>query len=196
MEQSPFWEANRISASEDILLILWNPKVHYRIRKSPPPVSILSQINPVHPIPLFNIHFHFSTACVVKKKSVRVPGKWSLTSQIFAVRQCSHFPQPPSWMFIPCRLSCISEGLSSIRNMRTPNAVLTWTNLSRRTNADGCYQHTDHACVCSFSYWTRGLTSTTLTVRYWNALLMIRTVRMRPQSAAADRVLCGRTLNQ
>ena len=32
---------------------------------------------------------------------------------------------------------------------------------SRRTTADRCYQHTDHACVCSFSYWTRGLTSTT-----------------------------------
>jgi hypothetical protein len=48
MEQSPSWEANRFSASQEITHILRNPEVHYLIHKFTPPVPILSQLNPVH----------------------------------------------------------------------------------------------------------------------------------------------------
>ena len=48
MEQSPSWEADRTSDSEEIPRIFLNPKVGYPIHKSLPPVPNLSQINPIY----------------------------------------------------------------------------------------------------------------------------------------------------
>jgi hypothetical protein len=54
MEQSPSWEANRSSTSQEIPRILWNLKVNHRIQNNLPPVLILSQIDPLHALP-FNL---------------------------------------------------------------------------------------------------------------------------------------------
>ena len=48
MEHSPSWEANWFPISQETLRILWNPKVHYCIQKCPPPIPVLSQLDPVH----------------------------------------------------------------------------------------------------------------------------------------------------
>jgi len=38
MGQSPCWKANRFCVSQENFCILWNPSVHSRIHKPPPPV--------------------------------------------------------------------------------------------------------------------------------------------------------------
>ena len=48
MQQSPSWEAELFSASQEIPRALCNPKIHYHIHQWPPPVPIPSQINPIH----------------------------------------------------------------------------------------------------------------------------------------------------
>jgi hypothetical protein len=55
MEQSPLWEATNYSASREILRVLWNLKVHYRVLKTTP----LLRVSSVHAHPPFCFMIHF-----------------------------------------------------------------------------------------------------------------------------------------
>jgi len=80
MQQSPSWEANRFSASQEITRFLWNPKFHYRIEKWPTPLPILSQIDPVHTPTSHFLQIHLN---IISFRQVSPP------------KPCIHLTSPP-----------------------------------------------------------------------------------------------------
>jgi hypothetical protein len=52
-ELSPSWGAANCAAPQEFPNISRNQTVHCRVHKSPPPVPILSHINPIHTIPSY-----------------------------------------------------------------------------------------------------------------------------------------------
>ena len=76
MVQIPSWESNWFAASQEISRILWNPKVHFRTHKRPPPVPILGQPNPVHIPTSYLLEIHPK---IIHPSTPRSP-QWSLNS--------------------------------------------------------------------------------------------------------------------
>jgi hypothetical protein len=60
MELSPSREATSGTTFQKLPNILWNPKVHYLVHKSLPPVPTLGQINSVHTTPTYLSDIYFN----------------------------------------------------------------------------------------------------------------------------------------
>jgi hypothetical protein len=105
MEQSPSSEANSCSATQEILSILWNPKVRYHLHKSLPLVPILSQINPVHtPHPIsLKSSLMLSSHLQLDLSNGLIPSRFSIKTL--------HAPLSSHIFYMPCPVHPIFLGL-------------------------------------------------------------------------------------
>jgi hypothetical protein len=98
MEQSPFWEANSPSSSQETSSISYNLKVHYRVQHGPLPVPALSQVNSVHATSSFFL------------RTILIPSSYlclCLPRDLFP--SCLPHQNPVCTLHFPIRVTCPAD---------------------------------------------------------------------------------------
>ena len=141
MVQSPSWEANWFAASQEILRISRNPKVHYRTHKRPPPISILGPTNPAY-IPtshLLEIYLN-----IIHPSMPRSP-QWSLSLR---------FPhqdpmRPPLIHSIHCQYH-IKPYLANLHYISTELHRVAHVSIISYRNSSSHFPYTIYHFTCTF----------------------------------------------
>jgi hypothetical protein len=98
MEQIPSREANSHSASQEILRLLRDLNIYYRVHNSSPLVSILSQMNPVHYFPPYFPTIHSNVTILNMPRS----SEWSLPFT-FSDQNCLWISHVSHACYMPCQ---------------------------------------------------------------------------------------------